>query len=852
MRAISKLYERLVFQYSLWVVLFLVLTTVVLGTYSTDFELDTSAESLVLEGDQDLKFYRAVQERYATNDFLFVTFTPEQPLFSAQSLKQLKALRDELKGLPGIASVTSILDVPLLENPPADLSELVDNVKTLEHPDADPELAQKELSTSPLFNNLLINIETNTAAIQLNFPIDMIHQDLIKHRNQLREEEQAVGLNPGLSTALTNVNSRIKTHNISVARERHRLIQSVRDVIVKHKEGVELFLGGVPMVADDMVTFIEKDLVIFGAGVFLFLVITLSIIFRHPRWVFIAMTCCIVVLFIMTGLLGLLQWQVTIISSNFISLLLIITISLTIHLMVRYREFLIERPKFDQKTLLKATLNKIFLPCFYTALTTIVAFASLVVSGIRPVINFGWMMTLGICVAFVVVFLLFPALSMLVGKAQLHRTTAEENIFTAFFARITTRFGNGVLLFSLVLAIASGWGISKLVVENSFINYFDEKTEIYQGMLVIDQRLGGTTPLDVVVRFPAEDWEEASDESVSTDKEFSGADDEESFDDDFEGGFDDGFGEEEDSDKYWFTTDKVDRIKQVHAYVDSLPQIGKVVSFATMIEVAETLNGAPLTNVELALLYSAIPDEFKELILKPYISVENNEARISMRIIDSDLSLNRNALLQQIQNELHTKLGLDVEEYKLSGMMVLYNNMLQSLFQSQIMTLGFVFVGIMLMFLVLFRSFIISIIAVIPNILAAAVILGAMGWTGVPLDMMTITIAAITIGIGVDFSIHYIHRFSAEFPKDCDYKRTLHRCHGSIGRAVFYTALTIVAGFSILAMSNFIPTIYFGVLTSLAMIIALIAALTLLPQLIVFLKPFGPELKCSEGNTVGL
>ena len=258
---------------------------------------------------------------------------------------------------------------------------------------------------------------------------------------------------------------------------------------------------------------------------------------------------------------------------------------------------------------------------------------------------------------------------------------------------------------------------------------------------------------------------------------------------------------------------------------------------------AEDLNRKELQSLEIAVLYSKIPDQIKKEIVSPYISVEKDEARISVRIRDSLENLRRNELIKKINYDLNTKLGLDKEEFKLAGVLILFNNLLQSLFKSQILTLGIVMLGIFAMFLILFRNVVLSLIGVVPNFIAAFFILGIIGLMQIPLDMMTITIAAITIGIAVDNSIHYIYRFKEEFKKINNYSETLDRCHSTVGIAILNTSITIVFGFSILILSNFIPTIYFGIFTGIAMLLAMISVLTLLPKLLLIYKPFGEEIE---------
>jgi predicted RND superfamily exporter protein len=619
-----------------------------------------------------------------------------------------------------------------------------------------------------------------------------------------------------LAVILANYENAKKTE----AHQNHENIIKIREIMQNYRQYGVLYLGGVPMITDDMITFIKNDLVVFGFGVFIFLVLMLGIIFRRKRWVTLPLVSCIYAGLLMIGLLGLVGWQVTVISSNFISLMLISTMAMNIHLVVRYRQLRNDFPEKSQRDLVAEMANKMVWPCLYTALTTIMAFTSLVVSDIKPVIDFGWMMTIGLSVTFLTSFLLFPSLLIMFDRTTPTASDDTQYKFTAKLAHITERHGNKVLFLSVLLAMVSVYGITRLEVENSFINFFSENTEIHQGLKLIDEKLGGTTPLDIIIHFPAEADGGADDfEDEEFDLLFGGAD----------------LGSAED---YWFTPDKVEHVKQVHDYLEGLDAVGKVLSLASLIRVGEDINQGTFDAFELAIVYKRMPEDLKANMIDPYISIPNNEARISIRIKDTLEDLRRNELLEKINADLTGKLGLSADEFGITGLMVLYNNMLQSLFTSQIETLGVVMAGIALMLLLLFRSLSLAIIGIVPNLLAAAIILGLMGLIGIPLDMMTITIAAITIGIAVDNSIHYIFRFREEYARIGDYVATLHYCHANIGNAIFYTAITIIIGFSILVLSNFIPTIYFGLLTALAMLIALLAALTLLPKLIMLWRPF--------------
>ena len=494
--------------------------------------------------------------------------------------------------------------------------------------------------------------------------------------------------------------------------------------------------------------------------------------------------------------------------------------AMNIHLSTRFLQLKKNNPNLKNLEIILMTTSKMFWPIAYTVLTTICAFLSLIFSGIKPIIDFGWMMTLGLLTSFIVTFTLLPTLLNFLSSEKINIQEQNKSKVTEFFSRIS--IDNKIYIFSItgIIIFLSVVGISRLEVENSFINYFNKKTEIYKGMKLIDEKLGGTTPLEIIIKFPPKEENEVKNE----DEDFEDWDEEDNQNDE----------------KYWFTKDKIDKIHKVHNYLDGLPAIGKVLSFSSILKVAEQLNNnKPLGTLEMGVLYTKIPDSIKKEIVDPYISIKDNEARINLRIKDSQENLRRNDLIKKINYDLENKLGLKKNEYKLAGVLILFNNLLQSLFKSQILTLGFVMFGILGMFMILFRNLKLSLIGVVPNFIAAFFILGIIGLLGIPLDMMTITIAAITIGIAVDNSIHYIYRFKEEFKNNKNYSKTLKLCHSTVGVAILNTSITIVFGFSILVFSNFIPTIYFGVFTGIAMLLAMVSVLTLLPSLILLFEPFG-------------
>jgi predicted RND superfamily exporter protein len=802
----------------------IVLVVAFFAYHAPAFRLDASADSLVLENDTALKYYRSIRARYGSDDYLIVTYTPKADLFSKPVLADLQALRDGIAAMPHVESVTSLLDVPLLRSPPVSLDDLGDRVPTLESPGTDTALARQEFLSSPMYRNLIISPDGRTTAIQVNFRRDETWHRLLRQRNELREASLERELTAEEETTLDAVAAEFDAHSRKLQDRQSRDIAEIRRIIAGHEDRAELHLGGVPMIVSDSIDFIRHDLVTFGVGVLCFLVAILAVAFRKPRWVILPMLACAATGTIMVGFLALVDWPVTVVSSNFMSLLLILTLSLAIHLVVRYREIHEASPDADQETLVKEMVRAKTVPCLYTAITTMVAFGSLIASGIRPVIDFGWMMAIGIVVAFLLVFTLIPAALMFLVPGEPHRRSDLTDKITHFFAHQIQVHGSGILSAAAAFALLSVAGMAFLTVENRFIDYFKETTEIYRGMEIIDRELGGTTPLDVIIDAPAgffERQEELWDDPLLA--EF-GMDDAES------GGIA--------STSYWFNTRVLPDVSRVHEYLESLDETGKVLSVGTAIEMLGQIDEAIVSdNFELSVLYNKLPDAIREILIRPYMTTDGNQVRFAIRVFESDPSLQRETLLQDIRGHLTGELGYADSQVHLSGMLVLYNNMLQSLFRSQILTIGVVFLAILGMFVVLFRNAKMAAIAIVPNVFAALPVLGLMGWAGIPLDLMTITVAAISIGIAVDDTIHYVHRFTREFGKDQDYWAAVNRSHASIGRAMYYTTVTVTLGFSILVLSNFVPTIYFGLLTGFAMLVALLADLTLLPLLIVRLRP---------------
>ena len=792
---LSHFYQKIVIEKPKVILAFLIICLIGFSFYSKDFKLDASSDTLLLENDPDLIYLREITNRYGSKEFLVLTYTPDEPMVSEKSLNNLLSLKYKIQSLDWVHSVITLLDIPLLNNSDKPLAERLKKISTLKDDGIDKERGFKEILNSPVFRNFVISEDGKTTGLIVN----------------IKEDEKLKDIEDLSIKEIDNLKELRKKAN-------HSNIVEIRKVISTYDNVGNIFLGGIPMIADDMMSFIKNDIIVFGIGVLAFIIATLWFVFKKIIWIIIPISSCVFSVIIMTGLLGLFNWKVTVISSNFIALMLILTMAMNIHISTRFLQIKKNFPNKKLPDLILLVMSKMFWPIIYTVLTTVCAFLSLIFSEIKPIIDFGWMMTMGLFTSFLVTFTLLPSLLNIFSKYDVNLKKENNSKITSSLGSFSINNKKVIFGSSVLIILLSLYGISKLEVENSFINYFNKKTEIYRGMKLIDDKLGGTTPLDVILKFP----QKGVDKAEIDDDEFEDWDD----------------GEEENSEKYWFTKDKIDRINSVHNYLDSLPFVGKVLSLTSILEVATQLNdGKTLETLEIGVLYSKLPETIKQEVIDPYISIKDNEARISIRVKDSDKNLRRNDLINKINFDLENKLNISKNEFKLAGVLILFNNLLQSLFKSQILTLGFVMTAIFGMFIILFKNIKLALIGVIPNFIAAFFVLGTIGLLRIPLDMMTITIAAITIGIAVDNSIHYIYRFKEELKQTGNYEKTVKLCHSSVGVAILNTSITIIFGFSILVLSNFIPTIYFGFFTGLAMLFAMISVLTLLPALILIIKP---------------
>ena len=797
--------------------LLLFFLTILLGTGISNFKLDASSDTLLLENDPDLKLFRENSEKYGSNDFLIVTFTPKDELLSESSILLIKKIVNEIASFNRVESVLSFLDVPLLEsNPNISLSDVAENVETLNSESPNLELAKRVFSSNDVYQNLLISEDLNTTAFQVTLKRNINYENLINQRYAIYDLTT-----PDKEQRLTDINELIEQEKNMVSIEDEKLVSSMRNLLDTYQNFGEFFLGGGAMITVDTIRFISQDLTVFGVSVLLIFTFVLSFIFRNLIWVFMPLFTALVTSAICMGLVGWFGWKVTVVSANFISILMIISISLMVHLIVRYQELGILDKESDQKNIINTTLSQMFLPCLYTALTTVAAFASLVVSDIKPIIDFGLIMVLGIFITFIFAFILFGSFMPLIKRESLNLGIDKSKGITLYIHSFVEKNPISIIFLSCMIFVISIFGISKLTVENKFIDYFKPTTEIYKGLSLIDQKLGGTATLDVIIDAPELLKEDFSD----------------GFDDEFDDDFGEFLNDEIDEQGYWFNSDNLAYLETIHDYLENRPEIGKVLSVSSGIKLAEIANnGDRLTDLELALLRKLLPEDIESQLLSAYITNGDNQVRLSARVIESYEGLNRKDLINSVKNDLETKFNISSDKYKLTGISVIYNNLLQSLFGSLIGSIGIVFISIFIMFLFLFKSIKLACIGMLPNFLAAGAVIGTIGLTGIPLDVMTVTVAAVSIGMGVDNTIHYIFRFKKEFLKSKDYVLSTKKTHSTIGRALFYTSITIILGFLVLATSNFSPTIFFGIFTSLSMIMAIVGSLFLLPVLLTKLR----------------
>jgi len=819
-------FYRLLLKYPKHFLIGLFLVTLFFGYYATKLQIDASSETLLLEDDKELAFYRQIQTNFNSPDILVITYTPKSDMLSFASLNTIKNISKDIEKLELTQSVTTILNAPLLQNSKGENS--LDKITTLSDPNANKALAKQEFITSGLYKENLVSKDFKTSAIVINMKYDKKYFELLNKRNEFYTLAKKQKLNTVQQKEYNNIKKEFKSYRNLSKEKNHIYINEIRNIIKKYENNAKMHLGGANMITDDMIEFVKYDLEIFGILVFILVVFMLWFIFKELRWVILTLIMSAISLIITAGIISFVGWEISVVSSNFILLQIILTMPLIIHMIIKYMDLVLKYPHWENSKILEFLLKDMGEPAFYVAITNVAGFGSLITSDMVPISDYGWMMSIGAMVYLVVIFIVLPAILMIIGKSKVTFIDKESKV-SYIFAHIVEK--HKVFIFTIVIIISgvSLIGAKKLYVENSFINYFKQDTQIYKGMKVLDQNLGGTTPLDIIITFKENNASSGPAKITSENKSDAQLDD-----------FESEFNATSEEKKYWLTKEKLTKIQKVHDYLESIPQVGKVLSIATTADIVKTLkNGKELDSVDLAYIQNNLSSENKKILIDPYINIEKNQARITTRVIDSDPTLRRDVLIKKINNDLKKILDSKYEDAKVSNLLVLYNNVLQSLFDSQIKTLGWALFTIFIMFLMLFRDIKLSIIALIANTIPIIVLFGTMGYLNISLDIMTITIAAISVGITVDNTIHYIHTFETELKEtNGNYIKSLYNSHRSTGIAMYYAAVIVIVGFSILTLSNFMPTVYFGILTVVVMLVAMIGDLLLTPTLLMVIKPF--------------
>ena len=900
------------------------------GYYSTKLEIDASSQTLLLDNDKDLQIWREVSKRYETPNFLVLAYTPAGDLLAPETIHKIEQMDAAFSKLDFVASVTDITNVPLLLNKGGGMSELLKHIPALADADVNLTAARREFATSPFYASNLVSADFRTTAILINLKPQSRYEELLHLRDGAKsalEQAEHEGNRSGaqisqLKDALKVAEQNFKSYRDELREKDHRDIVALRALIAgfeKEFAGDRLFLGGLNMIADDMVGYVRSDLATYGLGALVLLLACFWLFFRQAKFILLPLIICAYSVVLAAGLFGFLSFEVTVISSNFIALQLIITVSVCIHLIVAYREFSARFHAFSQRQLVYAVLRERARPCFFAIFTTVIGFMSLIFCDIKPVISLGIMMSVGISISLVTAFGVFGAVMSLLRRTHNNRSFEQHFKFTLWCAETALRSRGAVYGVCAAAVIFGLYGISQLRVENSFIGYFKKSTDIRAGMEVIDTNLGGTIPLDIVVKFKSvssadlaasESKNSASGSANSksgensnpvgqnfivrnsvaqnstattqnsiagnsapqssvaaaqnlNDQNFteqssvaaaqpSGAvnldqthaanlEQNSTASDDF-GDFEAEYAANENKPQYWFTSEKMRIIGKIDDFlkdknVTGHEFIGNVSSLASLLKLGKQINqGRDLDDLSLALIYSEMPANYREMVLSPFVNIEANEAHFSVRTIDSDPRLRRAKFLKDLQSGLNSLLAGEQASAQISGIMVLYNNMLQSLMSSQIDTLGITVLVLFVLFVIIFRSLSYALIAIVVNLIPLCACFGIMGVAGIPLDIMSITIAAISIGIGVDDVIHYIYRYKREFARLGDEAAAIRASHASIGYAMYYTSFAIILGFSVMMMSNFWPTIYFGLLICLVMSLLLLGALIILPSLIMSRK----------------
>ncbi|GHE77571.1 efflux RND transporter permease subunit [Thalassotalea profundi] len=769
-----------------------VLLTVIFAWQAKNFEIDASADTLLVDNNKHYILTQLADQRYGSEEFILIAFKPNNnALFATDNLNTLSNIGKEIETISRVKQVKSIANMPIFsaaDSVSADIQNF-----TWEKQKFDEATLSLSLKMHPLYEGLLVNKAQTALSLQVVFKTDpnleKINYDIIDIKRHLLTRE----LTDDELDLLEQLKQQQQSFNKQLEQTRLDEIEKIRAALVPYKAKGEFYLGGNNLLSYELIQIIQSDLVLFGSLIFLVVILLLWFLFRQISWVILPIICCATSVVITIGLLAALNFKVTVISANVFALQIILSLAMIIHLIVHYQELVAKHSDWPHKKLILHTIKQKIKPCFYAGLTTTIGFGSLIFSGVQPVISFGWMMVVAMVVSFIVSLSFFPALLFALFKKQAfvknHKLLESSMSTMADFIKAQPK---KVLVISVLVTAIGAFGCLKLTAENSFLNYFSEETDVRQELTFIDQEFGGSTSFDVLLNIP----------------------------------------EEQISANLVISASAVQTVTAIQNMLAQQQAIGVITSIADFTRIAQVVNGKPLTEYELTALYKSLDTDLQQELFGAYFSEKDNQVRISMRVQDSTQDLNRADLLQNIHTEL-SALGLKEKDYTLTGLFILYQDVLSRLVDSQVLTILIVYGAMAITLMIIFSSLKVACIALIPNLITTLVIMGILGLFSIPLDLMTITIAAVAMGISMDDTIHYIHRYLEERKLDkTGDKEWVKRTNLSVGYALIYTTSVIVIGFGTLVFSNFVPSMLFGLLTSVAMIVALVTDITTLPVLL--------------------
>jgi Predicted exporters of the RND superfamily len=768
----------------------------VFGWQARKFSIDASAETLLVKDDRNYLLSQQASQRYEPEEFILVAFKPANfGIFSDKTRDIIKSLSAEIENIERVKSARSLLNMPIFVGIDAISSDLDPDQLTWEARGLTEAQMAKILAKHPIYEGLLVNEQQTALSIQVVFSTPPQVAEL---RNQIIDIESHM-----LERELTDDEERqlekLKQQQDGINKEldikRSQEIEQIRELVSRYSSEGDFYLGGNNLLAHQLIEIIRNDLVVFGIAIVVVVALVLLFLFRRWHWVAVPLVVCAVSVVLTLGLLGTFGLKVTVISANVVALQIILTLAMVIHLIVQYQELVAAGELKDQIALAKETVRRKFKPCFFAGITTALGFGSLIFSGVQPVISFGWMMVLAMIVTLVTSLVLFPALlvTLVPFSDRVKEHPGVHKLMSGCAAWVIQRPASIVIL-TLVILIAGVVGCFRLNAENSFLNYFSDSTDVYRELSFIDQEFGGSTPLDLLYRIP----------------------------------------EKQTKPDLIITADAIHTLQNIQNALEKQEAIGNIISIIDFARIARVVTGKPLVEYELTALYHTLDKNLRTDLFSNYFSIDDQEVRFSMRIQDATKDLDRAELMASIHSDM-AALGLTEKDYQLTNLFVMYQDILARLVNSQFITLAIVYTAIALVLLLIFRSLPIALICLVPNLATTAAIMGGLGLLGIPLDLMTITIAAVAMGISVDDTIHYVHRYreNSGAPEEA-----VREALFSVGYAMVYTTVIIVIGFSALIFSDFVPSILFGLLTGITMLVALAMDLTILPVLLKrFVRP---------------